>query len=181
MNRNDFDLRGDESLQLVIRAHLYAEQLIFAMISERLAKPDAIDLDRLTFPLKVRLAVAMGLMAEEVIAPLLGLNKLRNRFAHETDYRFTSDDKIDLLSSIPAGIMEVMLTDNDGQSIHTRDNVPLERILLVLVCLMEARRRNVVEGKAAEREAQEKNYGKLSISLNFEPPDSEAWQGSRFG
>ena len=41
----------------------------------------------------------------------------------------------------------------DGSDSYTRENVPLERILRVLVCLIEARRRDFVEGKKAEEAA----------------------------
>jgi hypothetical protein len=147
------DLRGDENLQLVIRAHLYAERLLFAMLTEGFAKPDAIDLDRISFMTKARLAVAMGLMREETIPPLVGLNTLRNRFAHKSDYKFSEQDKADFLNTVPDYVMKVMLTNGKGESIHTKDDVPLERVLRVLVCLMEARRQAVVESKKANEEA----------------------------
>jgi hypothetical protein len=147
------DLCGDENLQLVIRAHLYAEQLLFAMLTAGLKNPSAIDLDRLTFPTKARLAVAMGLMTQEVLPPLNGLNTLRNSFAHKADYKFTDKDKLDLLNTMPSYVVKVMLANEYGKSIHTREDVPLERILVVLVCLMEARRQDVVESKQAEQEA----------------------------
>jgi hypothetical protein len=148
------DLRGDESLQLVIRAHLHAEQLLFAMLTEGLKNPSIIDLDRLPFSTKARLAVAMGLMEQEALAPLVGLNALRNNFAHKVDYKFADKDKADLLNAMPSYVTKVTLSDGDGSDIYTRENVPLERVLRVLVCLMEARRRGFVESKRAEEAAR---------------------------
>lgn len=147
------DLRGDENLQLVMRAHLYVEQLLFALLVEALPNPNAIDLERLTFPTKLRLAVAMGLIAEEVIPPLTGLNKLRNGFAHKPDHKFTDKDKQDLLNTIPPYVVNVILIDGDGIVLHTRADVPLDRILRILICVVELRRRDFVEHKKSEHEA----------------------------
>jgi len=144
-------LRFDESLQLVIRAHLRAEQLLFALLTEGLKNPSIIDLDRLSFSTKARLAVAMGLVEQDALPPLVGLNALRNKFAHKVDYNFTDKDKADLLNTMPRYVAEVALSDGDGSDSYTRENVPLERILRVLVCLIEARRRDFVEGKKQKR------------------------------
>jgi hypothetical protein len=123
------------------------------MLTEGLDKPDAIDLDRLTFLTKARLAVAMGLMSDTTIPPLVSLNTLRNNFAHRANYKFTQKNKIDLLNSIPTYVTQVILTDGEGKNIHTKENAPLERILRVLICLMEARRQDVVEAKKANAAA----------------------------
>src|SRR5262245_53082107 len=150
------DLKGDDNLQMVIRAHLHAEQLIFAMLTEALHSPAEIDLDRLNFMTKARLAVAMGLMNRDVLGPLSGLNTLRNSFAHTAGYRFSDQDKLDLLNTMPDYVMKVTLTDSNGSAIHTRDDVPLERILRVLVCLMESRRQDVVDSKKANEAARKR-------------------------
>jgi hypothetical protein len=147
------DLRGDERSQLVIRAHLHAEQSLFAMLTEGLKNPSVIDLDRLSFSTKARLAVAMGLMGQDVLPPLVALNALRNNFAHRVDYQFTDKDKADLLNAMPSYVVNVTLTAWDGNEVYTRESVPLERILRVIVCLMEARRRDLVESKKAEEAA----------------------------
>jgi hypothetical protein len=148
------DLRGDESLQFVIRAHLRAEQLLFAMLAEGLKNPSIIDLDRLSFSTKARLAVAMGLMGQDVLPPLIALNALRNNFAHKVDYQFADTDKADLLNAMPSYVAKVTLSaDGEGNDNYTRENVPLERILRVLVCLIEARRQDFVESKKAEEAA----------------------------
>jgi hypothetical protein len=141
------------SLQLIIRAHLLAEQLLFAMLTEGLKNPSIIDLDRLSFTTKARLAVAMGLMEQDVLPPLVGLNALRNNFAHKADYKFADKDKADLLNAMPSYVAKVTLSDGDGSDIYTREDVPLERILRVLVCLIEARRQGFVERKEAEEAA----------------------------
>jgi hypothetical protein len=49
--------------------------------------------------------------------------------------------------------MKVMLTDHAGNILHDRDNVPLERILIVIVCIMDGRRQDVVESKKADEAA----------------------------
>jgi len=95
----------------------------------------------------------MGLVEQDVLPPLVGLNALRNNFAHKVDYKFTDKDKADLLNTMPRYVAEVTLSDRDGSDIYTRENVPLERILRVLVCLIEARRRDFVESKTAEEAA----------------------------
>jgi hypothetical protein len=154
LSESDINLRADENLQLVIRAHLYAEQLLYGMLTEGLQHPAAIDLDRLTFLTKARLAAAMGLMHPEVVPALAGLNSLRNNFAHKFDYQFTDQDKAALLNTIPPHVVQVIMTDSDGSRLYTREDVPPERVLKVLVCLMEARRRHVVRSKKQMQDAE---------------------------
>ncbi len=105
MNEKPFEptvnLRTDDNLQLVIRAHLHTETLLYAMLTERLHNADAIDLDRLNFLTKARLAITMGLFEPDVLSALTALNTLRNNFAHKFNYQFTDQDKQDLLNAIP--------------------------------------------------------------------------------
>jgi hypothetical protein len=150
------DLRGDENLQLIIRAHLLAEQALFAMLTESLKNPSSIDLDRLSFTTKASLAVAMGLMEQDALPPLVALNRLRNNFAHKVDYKFADKDKADLLNAMPSYVTKVALSDADGNDIHTRENIPLKQVLRVLICLIEARHQDFVERKEAEEAARKR-------------------------
>ena len=146
-------LRGDANLEPVLCAHLHAEQLLFKMLTAGLHDPTVLDLDRLAFSTKARLAVAMGLMSSEVLGPLTALNKIRNNYAHKADYQFTDADKRDLLNSMPDYALELLLTASDGTVLHTRDDVPLEYMLRVLVCIIESKRQNFIRNKEAEEAA----------------------------
>jgi hypothetical protein len=94
------------------------------------------------------------------------LNALRNNFAHKVDYKFADKDKADLLNAMPSYVTKVILSDGDGSEMYTRENLPLERILRVLVCLIEARRRDFVERKEAEQAAVDRLREVLDRSKN---------------
>ncbi len=147
------NLKGNENLQVVIRAHLISEQLLNAILTEHFPKVEVINLDRLNFLTKARLAVAMGLFAEYVLPAMTALNSLRNKFAHDLHYEFAAQDKLDLLNSLPSYVVDIILTDSDGDVIETRDSLPLERVLVLFVCLVESKRRDVVDSKKAEEAA----------------------------
>lgn len=73
-----------EILNLVIRAHGELEIAIRVAIAEALAEPHELELERLSFPLKVDLAVALGVMRSAIRPLLLRLNKIRNDFAKDS-------------------------------------------------------------------------------------------------
>ena len=153
-SEEDFELRGDEQMVLVIRAHLIAERTVYKILTEALVLPNAIDLDRLTLLVKVRLAVAMGLVPEMAIPCLTVLNSIRNKFAHNADYRFSDKDKGELLSAMPAHAAQVALEESEDV-VYTRESIPIERVLKVLVALVEAFRRRARNARA-DREAAAK-------------------------
>jgi hypothetical protein len=87
---------------------------LIGLIEVSLAKPGVLDLDRMTFAQKLRLAEASGGLQPEVVPWVRALNKLRNNLAHELDgdasdealeelARF-ADKRLDLAVLVPSAV-----------------------------------------------------------------------------
>jgi len=86
-------LSTEDPLGVVIRGHLYVESRLIQLIEEALVDPGAIDLTRLNFPVKLDLAVALGLLSENDKRGYAALNALRNRVAHKADIEIVDTDE----------------------------------------------------------------------------------------
>jgi hypothetical protein len=95
------DTQGEDDLGVILRAHLYLESTLVELIREFLEEPQAIKLERLQFPVKLQLAIAVGALLDEYIAPLKLLNSLRNRFAHDIGTKISELDQESLFNSMP--------------------------------------------------------------------------------
>lgn len=93
--RNHLD--AGSGLSAVLRAHLWVESMLIGLIEVSLANPSALDLDRMTFAQKLRLAEASGGLQPEVVPWVRALNRLRNNLAHKLD-EDASDDALDDLA-----------------------------------------------------------------------------------
>lgn len=85
-------IHKDDELQLVLRGQLYIEAAIQKLIELTLADPTQIDLDRMLFPNKINLAVALGAISKEFTPPLLKLNKIRRGLAHDLNFTISHSD-----------------------------------------------------------------------------------------
>jgi hypothetical protein len=93
-------LNNKDQLALIIRAHLYVEAILIRKIEAALVKRERFDCANLTFPNKVKLAVAIGRIDDADRAALIALNGLRNRFAHRLDTQLQEQDELELYSSL---------------------------------------------------------------------------------
>jgi hypothetical protein len=93
-------INADDPLQIVVRGHLYVEAMLNKLICLRFPFPKAIDLADMHYPIKVDLAVALGMLSKDDAGSFRALNKLRNRLAHNIEYRVTSKDVRELLGTI---------------------------------------------------------------------------------
>lgn len=85
-------INSSDPISAVVGVHLHIEAFLIALIVRRLAKPKALDLDRLSFPSKLGLAVALGAVPEIAAPALRTISTLRNRIAHNLGDTLTADD-----------------------------------------------------------------------------------------
>jgi hypothetical protein len=102
------DIFADDPLGAVVRGHLYVESLLITLIEEALLNPEAIDLARLNFPLKMDLAVALGLVNPDDAPAFLFLNRLRNRFAHNVEATVSSEDEKAFLAAMSPRLQHML-------------------------------------------------------------------------
>src|SRR6266851_4917901 len=123
---------GGGILNIVIRAHLYLEHVLITLLRETFQHPDAIDLRRLSFPTKLDLCIALGLVSNELRQPISKINEMRNQVAHKLDFELTGEAKNALWLSIPMFLRRELLAwlkSGDGET----DKVEFNSMFRVLV------------------------------------------------
>jgi hypothetical protein len=93
-------ISGDAPLEIIIRGHLWVESSLIRLIEEVLPHPEAVDLARFSFPQKLSLGVALGLVRAEYAPAYLKLNSLRNRVAHDLFSAITQVEQEELLLAL---------------------------------------------------------------------------------
>ena len=127
-------LEMEDPLSVVLRGLLYIEGAVRAVIATALPRPDALSIDRLDFPTKVRLMLALSILDESDVAPLLAMNALRNRLAHQLGTNATDEDVQAIVRSLSP--TQKAMYDSQSQANSTfPDNLRL--VVAVLVVELE--------------------------------------------
>lgn len=153
-------LDGDDELQVIVRGHLYLEHVLIQFLNQALPLPEAIDLRRVPYSMKIDLCVALRLIRPSLVPPMNKVNELRNRVAHNLHYVFTEKDKLDFYNCYPK--FGQTLVSERGQIGKT---FPLSEIgyghmIKVLVVLLDADRLGYIEWKK-KRDAAIENARKV--------------------
>lgn len=82
-------------LSLVVKAHYSIDQLLNIALLEALPKADAIEIERVTFLLKVDFATGLGILRRDLRPVFNLINTIRNRFAHNPYTEFSVKDGLD--------------------------------------------------------------------------------------
>ena len=85
----------------IIRTHQLIEKALVRGIVKRLVEPGALEMSTIPFPLKVNLAIALGMLPPVYGPPLLKVNAMRNAFAHNPATRVTPEKAMDLWNCVP--------------------------------------------------------------------------------
>lgn len=93
-------LNSEDTMGVLIRGHLYLEAVLLRLIGEALEEPGAIELDALRFPVKVDLAIALSAIPTYLRSPLISLNTLRNKVAHNVSVLITDSDQRNLFNRL---------------------------------------------------------------------------------
>ncbi len=158
--------------QAIIRAHLWTEHFLVQIINDGLPRSGTLDLDRLTYVIKVQLAVSLAVLPHELAAPLTCLNALRNKAVHKLDYKFSEADKRSLFYSMPKHVQKMVLEHDDFQSLS------FSVILRSIVFLLDSIRHFNQEEKRIRRERMKifrrdhwSAVEKAFLSADKKPPD----------
>lgn len=74
-------------LSVVLRGHLLVEQVLEALISQKMLYPDRLfEKQRLSFDMKCDLANAMGVLPATHLSAAKALSSIRNAYAHQADH-----------------------------------------------------------------------------------------------
>lgn len=133
----------DAPLEIVLRGHLWVESSLIRVLEEVLPHPEAIDLARFSFPQKLSLAVALGLVQPEYASAYLKLNALRNRVAHDLFSAITEGEQYELLQALGPTLRHMSGVDNEE---HKNDPFPdpLRAAIATLLLELDAVRDSVI-------------------------------------
>jgi hypothetical protein len=82
----------DEEISPILKGHIFIEKILEALISKNLSVPEAFFKRTRSFELKTDLALAMGLIDQKHYSAFKAINKIRNNYAHEHDYKVSIQD-----------------------------------------------------------------------------------------
>jgi hypothetical protein len=101
-NWNQFSkvIDGSDELPLVIRSHQLIESALNGLITESLPFSHSLEVRRLSFLLKVDMAIALGLLTPIFRGGYSKFNEIRNRFAHEAIANLDSKRCKDLFNAL---------------------------------------------------------------------------------
>ena len=92
--------RLNAPVALILRAHLYVETILIKRIEEAFVNKTALDTSRVPFPVKVKLALALGKIDADDAKAFALLNVLRNRFAHNLESEVNDQDEQRLYTAL---------------------------------------------------------------------------------
>ena len=141
-------IRRRRKWEQVIQTHLHLDHVVTQMLVEGLHRPDAIKVKRQGFAQKLDLLDALGLVEQSFLPPLRCINDLRNKVAHDLDYKITLKSQRDLKNCTPKILRtEVLDEGKSGKAITFSD-----LLLGNLVFLDVTRQRHAFERMRAKKE-----------------------------
>jgi hypothetical protein len=114
-------IKADAPLEIILRGHLWVESSLIGLIEEVLPYSEAVDLARFSFPQKLGLGVALGLVRQEYAPAYLRLNALRNRVAHDLFSAITEREQEELLHALSPKLRHISGVDDEA---HKDDPFP---------------------------------------------------------
>jgi hypothetical protein len=101
------ETEGESCFQIILRAHLYIEYEMSEILIMRLKNPE--ELGNLNFNTKLKILLAVGAIPQDLKAPINFLNKTRNSYAHELNYKFDEGNYELLLNTFSKEFKETSL------------------------------------------------------------------------
>jgi len=145
-------INSADPLSLVIKGHQAVETALNAAISEALPDPHALEIERLSFALKIDLAVALGAVREDSRPSLVQLNGVRNRFAHRMEASFDSKAATDLFNALSPWQRSALGTDLTS---YTDPHETLREVIAVLFIELKTSMAAMQESKLAAEALRE--------------------------
>lgn len=127
-------LNASDPLIQILRGHQAIDAALCAGIGEALAEPHALEITRMSFELKLDLAVALGVLRPEAWPAFRSINRIRNAFAHRSDAIIDERVTRDLFASLAPHHREILRHGEEG-----KDSIPSDVRHVIAVLFFEAR------------------------------------------
>jgi hypothetical protein len=112
IDKNQFEVHlfaPESFFEILLRGHLWIENLINDVIDVHMTDPSALDLDRISFRQKIDIAQGFGFINPEDGRSLRVLNRLRNKLAHNVMAEPSQNeirDLVNMLAGRPKAIFD---------------------------------------------------------------------------
>ncbi|MEA2887707.1 MAG: hypothetical protein QOD11_2067 [Bradyrhizobium sp.] len=147
-------LHGADMTNSFIRGHLYFEHILVEAITGALTNPFEIDLRRLSFPAKLDLALALGVLPLEFRRIGNVLNEMRNKVAHRLDFEFGDEHQRLLWNALP-DVIRANLLKHKSLPADRFLEIHIHSVLVALLSAAEGFRRRAAIGRARNRVADQ--------------------------
>lgn len=139
-------------LQMTMRCHLIIDKRASLLLKEVLPNADSKEISKIPHRAKIELLVALGLLSDRDAPMFRVLAKVRNKFAHDSDYRFSASRSTNLwncLSDHQAFCLSGEET-RPARSAHGAATEILRDCLSLAVISLETCLNRVLENRAYE-------------------------------
>ena len=108
-------MNTDDLLTIIVRGHVALDTLLSDAIAMSLPASHEIELSRISFPLKVDLAIATGMLRKDSRPSITALNRIRNSFAHKPDAAFGDKQAVELRNTLSQKQRHTLEGEIDGE------------------------------------------------------------------
>lgn len=85
------DIDDQNIMYVLVKAHLYIEYELELILIEYVERPEYLKIPKMTFAQKENLVFALGIVPDSEKKSLNNFNKIRNKLAHNLDYKFNEE------------------------------------------------------------------------------------------
>jgi hypothetical protein len=146
LERLKLQINSGDTLTTVIKAHLYLEHVLIFFLRQSFSQPDEINLKRISFPTKVDLCIALGLIDKELRAPLNKVNEMRNRVAHTLDVEINDQERKEFWMSLPPRLRRARLEILKISDVENPD-IRFPQIFDGLIVWLDICRQQYIQGR----------------------------------
>jgi len=115
------NINSKDYLNVVLRSHLFIEAKIVEILHEKLVNPNALEFNKLNFPLKLQLCASLGILEKQDLPAYIRLNKLRNDSAHRLDFEIADKNIQELISLLnPEQLKIANINEDDDLAFQFR-------------------------------------------------------------
>ena len=116
-------LRSEDDIGVILRVHLHCDQILRAILESHAKYPAALSKVSISFPARVHLLSALGLIDASNARKMLWLDNMRNDLAHQAGRQLTMRDYERLLEASGAGSSRAIRQTNSFEKDPTPGNL----------------------------------------------------------
>ena len=160
-------LENDDDLGIVVRGQTYIEASLRVLIETDFL-PDSLDVIKwqlVPVYLRMELAVALGRLPREYLAPLRKLATLRNQFAHRPNHIVSEQEINDIINVLPPVARATFnaVVENPSGKLAAKQHYRLTMLIFVIILIFGALERLRVHAAPPCTDAQIHNGLILSL------------------